>query len=793
MPGGVGIVAMRLSLPEGASIRDRDGRDLVLGHVRVMADTEHKVDTSVRSSSEEVRSKRGRRSTATDNVAPVLAMDASRREVNAAKLREGVPLATGAVRVTDNVALQTLTPVDAVVDGSDFTLTGSERGITTVVIDGSTYALVPVYGDDGVQIIDISDPFDPQATALISNGNEFTALRKPRSVATAVIDGSTYALVAAYGGGVQIIDISTPSSPQAIAAIKDGTQVGGTRFSMLAGAFDITTVVVGGRTYALVVVKDDDGVQIIDISDPSTPKAVAALEDGEDGFTELKGATDITTVVIDGKTYALVAASADAGVQIIDISDPSDPKAVAALEDGVDSFDRLNGAVGITAVTVEGRVYALVAAYGDDGVQIIDISDPFDPKAVTAIEDGADSFDRLDGAWSITTVVIGGRTYALVAAYHDDGVQIIDISDPFDPQAVTALEDGVDGFDRLKGAVGVTTVTVEGRVYALVTAYNDDAVQFIELPVLASIASIEINTEGLDATGEKLLYGSGPDDFLLIGGANTDKTGVSIAGIDGLELTWSAQDKSITIGKADSNALTTIEAQAIIAALRYAHGDADGASEGARVFTFVLRDTADNVTALNQQVNVSVEVDKTPPAAPKLDLNEDTGDDDSDRVTSNGAFTVSDVEAGSTWEYSVDGGVNWQPGSGSSFTVAPGRYSSNRIQVRQVDRAGNASVAGGYSGALEVLPVPSTRVAITAITDDTGTGGDFITEDGDGLVLQARLSAPLKTGERLEYTTSTDSGSTWPGWADISTSVSGVRVVHEDRSLTGSPGSACGW
>ena len=141
VPGGVGIVAMRLSLPEGASIRDRDGRDLVLGHIRVMADTEHKVDTSARSSSEEVRSKRGRRSTATDNLAPVLAMDASRREVNAAKLREGVPLATGAVRVTDNVALQTLTPVDAVVDGSDFTLTGSERGITTVVIDGSTYAL----------------------------------------------------------------------------------------------------------------------------------------------------------------------------------------------------------------------------------------------------------------------------------------------------------------------------------------------------------------------------------------------------------------------------------------------------------------------------------------------------------------------------------------------------------------------------------------------------------------------------------------------------------------------------
>ena len=80
---------------------------------------------------------------AVDAIAPVLIMDASQRKVNAAKLGEGVPLATGPVRVTDDVVLQAPTAVGAMVDGSDFTLTGSERGITTVVIDGSTYALVP--------------------------------------------------------------------------------------------------------------------------------------------------------------------------------------------------------------------------------------------------------------------------------------------------------------------------------------------------------------------------------------------------------------------------------------------------------------------------------------------------------------------------------------------------------------------------------------------------------------------------------------------------------------------------
>ena len=755
--GGVSVQANSLAL-NGGMLKDRAGNGASLTHAAV------------------------------DAIAPVLIMDASQRKVNAAKLGEGVPLATGAVRVTDDVVLQAPVPTGSVTNRNGFGLHQSYSGITTVVIDGSTYALVPSRSQ-GLQIIDISDPSSPQATKLIAKGNGFTALREPRSVATAVIDSKTYALVAASkSNGVQIIDISDPSSPKAIAAIKDikdGAKVGDASFTELRSAWGITTAVIDGKTYALVAANTDNGVQIIDISTPSRPKPVAALEDDEDGFDRLEGAEGVTTVVIGDSAYALVAAFSDNGVQIIDISDPSSPQPVAALEDDEDGFTKLKGASSITTVVIGDSTYALVAAYDDDGVQIIDISNPSDPKAVAAIEDGVDGFDRLKGAVGVTTVTVEGRVYALVAANTDNGVQIIDISNPSDPQPVAAIKDGKGGFEKLKGAVGVTTVTVEGRVYALVTAYSDNAVQLIELPVSASIASIKINTLGLGATDEQLRYGAESDDVLEIGGqADIENTRVGIAGIDGLKLAWAASDKSITIRKADSNALTTVEAETIIAALRYTHGDVDNASDGERVFTFVLRDMAENDTAVARQVSVSVEVDRTPPAAPNLALNEDTGDSARDGVTSNGAFTVRGVEADASWEYSVDGGVKWQPGSGSSFTVAPGRYSSNSIQVRQVDRAGNASVAGEYPGELEVVPVPSTGVAITAITDDTGEGGDFITEDDGGLVLHARLSAPLKSGERLEYATSTDSGNSWSDWADISTSVSGVRVAHEDTSLT---------
>ena len=45
--------------------------------------------------------------------------------------------------------------------------------------------------------------------------------------------------------------------------------------------------------------------------------------------------------------------------------------------------------------------------------------------AVTDVQDG---FTALNGAWNITTVVIGEKTYALVASFNDDGVQIMEIS-----------------------------------------------------------------------------------------------------------------------------------------------------------------------------------------------------------------------------------------------------------------------------------------------------------------------------------------------------------------------------
>ena len=182
----------------------------------------------------------------------------------------------------------------------------------------------------------------------------------------------------------------------------------------------------------------------------------AAVTDGQGEFTELDGAWGITTVVIGESTYALVVGYYDDGVQIINITDPENPTATAVAQDGQGGFTALAGPRGITTVVIDNTTYALVASRNDDGVQIINITDPENPTATAAVTDGQGGFTELDGAWSITTVVIGESTYALVASFDDDGVQIINITDPENPTATAAVTDGQGGFT----AVSYTHLTL---------------------------------------------------------------------------------------------------------------------------------------------------------------------------------------------------------------------------------------------------------------------------------------------------------------------------------------------
>lgn len=89
----------------------------------------------------------------------------------------------------------------------------------------------------------------------------------------------------------------------------------------------------------------------------------------------------------------------------------------------------------------------------------------------------------------------------------------------------------------------------------------------------------------------------------------------------------------------------------------------------------------------------SFTLDTSKPAAPVVTLTVDSGSSNSDKITNNAALTVSGIEAGNSWEYSIDGS-SWKAGSGNSIPAsALGSDGVKSVQLRQTDIAGNISDA----------------------------------------------------------------------------------------------------
>ena len=407
-----------------------------------------------------------------------------------------------------------ITSTGTAADGvNGFTELTTPNGVAVFDSGANTYAIVAGYDDDGVQIIDITDPGNPTASGAAADGaNGFTKLDGPRGVAVFDSGANTYAIVTSYvDDGVQIIDITDPGNPTASGAAADGAN----GFTHLNGARGVAVFDSGANTYAIVAGYHDDGVQIIDITDPANPTASGAATDGANGFTELDGPRGVAVFDSGASTYAIVAGYIDNGVQIIDITDPANPTASSAAADRTNGFMKLGGPRDVAVFDSGANTYAIVTGYHDDGVMIIDITDPANPTASGAATDGANDFTELDGPSDVAVFDSGANTYAIVTGYNDDGVQIIDITDPANPTADDAAADGVNSFTELHGPRGVAVFDSGASTYAIVAGYRDNGVQIIRLGLKVLDTTPPVVTAPADITAEA----TGPLTPLDVGAA----------------------------------------------------------------------------------------------------------------------------------------------------------------------------------------------------------------------------------------------------------------------------------
>ena len=143
--------------------------------------------------------------------------------------------------------------------------------------------------------------------------------------------------------------------------------------------------------------------------------------------------------------------------------------------------------------------------------------------------------------------------------------------------------------------------------------------------------------------------------------------------------------------------------------------------------------------------------DRLPPSAPGLALASDTGLSNTDGITQLGEIKVTGLEAGATWQYTLDGST-WLDGTGLSFNLPVGTHPAARVQVRQTDAAGHVSAKAANTQAWTV----DVTVARPGLSLNRDTGIDA----NDGYTLDPKLVfSGYETGARREI--SVDAGLTW--------------------------------
>ena len=288
----------------------------------------------------------------------------------------------------------------------------------------------------------------------------------------------------------------------------------------LKGADGITTFTSGSHTYAAVAASTDNGVQILNVTDPSNITAAGHITDTTDLL--LNGPNGITTFASGLHTYAAVTAADENGVQILNITNPSTITAAGNIADS-DSLT-LKNPNGITTFKLGSHTYAAVASYEDSGVQILNVTNPSNITPAGSIDDRSGGNLELDGARGITTFKSGGHVYIAVTAYEDAGVQIIRIgtgeSDTTPPEltlrgnASVTIEVG----DPYSDDGAECTDTVDGTITPTKTFDDVDTSQVGSYTVTYSCADAATNTVTVSRT--VIVEDTTPPELTLTGNSS---------------------------------------------------------------------------------------------------------------------------------------------------------------------------------------------------------------------------------------------------------------------------------
>jgi len=162
---------------------------------------------------------------------------------------------------------------------------------------------------------------------------------------------------------------------------------------------------------------------------------------------------------------------------------------------------------------------------------------------------------------------------------------------------------------------------------------------------------------------------------------------------------------------------------------------------------------ASNSAGSSSVATTTFTLDTIAPVTPAIALANDSGSSGSDGITNNGVVNISGLEISGGWQYSINAGVSWISGVGSSLTLSAGTYAAGILRVLQSDQAGNTSSAAQNTGIITIdLSPPTTTASITSVYEGipgTAISNGGIANGSGTLVLNGSHTGILDAGDTV--------------------------------------------
>lgn len=302
------------------------------------------------------------------------------------------------------------------------------------------------------QVTPLDEPAAGNLTLLGETDNGGAWGAKPFAVNVRVADGLAY--VARYSRGLSIVDVRDPAAMVVLGelAVESDREIYN----------DVKlTDGPGGKRYALLA-SNLAGMIVVDVTDPRAPMRV-----GRVGSTPGDLAPNVHTLALDGELAFL--ANTRTGLDIFNVADPLAPTLVGHF-----SHPAAKGYLH-DLYAGDGRVYL---NWWDAGMAIVDVTDPAAPRQLGNFQDygertshsswplevggrkialhgdeqygahlrivdvteGSPTFAKPIASWMTRPAISLHNVMAVgnlaVLAYYQDGVRVVDLSDPTSPRQV---------------------------------------------------------------------------------------------------------------------------------------------------------------------------------------------------------------------------------------------------------------------------------------------------------------------------------------------------------------------